>query len=124
MAESPSREAMDRYIATWTAVLDHIGGWPPEEIAKVFNYDHPHFRSAWFLHDSPLEHVSAYLVTNALKGVPGVEISMRIETAIMDGVSDVRYRRYPDRDPNYDWGAARERVKTTNREMELTFLNL
>ncbi|MFK7821302.1 MAG: hypothetical protein AB8G99_21485 [Planctomycetaceae bacterium] len=120
--QDPVREAMDRFIATWTAILSQIAGWTQDQIATVANDGHLCFRSAWFLHYSPIELMPKYLRSEKLSEIPGTEIPRRIEDAITDGISDGADLWHPDLDPKYDWAAARERVATANRIMERKFL--
>ena len=120
--QDPVREAMDRFIATWTAILSKIAGWTPDRIATVANDGHICFRSAWFLHDSPIGFMPRYLVSQKLSEIPGIEIPRRIEDVITDGISDGADFWHPDLDPAYDWSAACKRVASANQEMEREFL--
>jgi hypothetical protein len=103
------REAMDSFLATWTMILDRIGGWPAERIADYANDQHACFRSAFFLHDSPIGIVAARLLPEDLKA-PLLFSIRQICIAIDVGFTIPGHHWHPDLDPNYDWTAARNRV--------------
>jgi hypothetical protein len=103
------REAMDGFLATWTMILDRIGGWPAERIADYANDQHACFRSCWFLHDSPIDFVAGALLPEEL-AIPRLIALRRIYDAIDSGFPSAGHHWHPDLDPNYDWIAARNRV--------------
>jgi hypothetical protein len=105
------REAMDEFIATWTAILDRIGGWPPERIAAHANDRHPCFRSMWFLHDSPIDWVAGLLLPEDLRHGRGIEPGQQVCKAIESGFAPHVHNWHPDQYPDYDWNAARNRVR-------------
>lgn len=117
------REAMNRFLATWTMILYRIGGWSPDRIADFANDRHIAFRSAFFLHYSPIDYVAGWLLSEKLLDVRGMDISNRICTAIESGISPDADPWHPDLDPNYNWLEARDRVNAEIRALEHEYVD-
>jgi len=97
-------------LATWKTVVERIGEWPKDRIATFANDRHICFRSAWFLHDSPLLFIGSQRLPEDLRDVLQINDLRRVIGAIESGIATDADKWHPDLDANYDWGAAKTRV--------------
>lgn len=116
VAQQGVREAMDRFIATWKAALTRIACWSPEQTSEWASDEHHHFKSGFFLHDSPMSIVARELMPKELRNNQAAKV------AVCEAVSAQRTQDlwHPDQDPEYDWDAAFSRVQAAIANLKNT----
>ena len=109
------------FIGTYKKLLWELLGWSESRSVAYVEKSlrRPEVR-LFFYHDTPC-YVVARLVTwetlgNRIVGLPLIRLEARIWHEL-EG-SRKTYNTSPDRDPNYDWVAAKRRVRRLLREAE------
>jgi len=110
------KHAAELFTQTWLAILTRIGGWS-DAAAREWIADQQHtFNSVWFLHDSPLRFAANALLPEPLRQIHGMDLRTRVEDAILP--SGGTHIWHPDRESDFDWEAARQRVQNVIQELE------
>jgi hypothetical protein len=102
----------DYYVGVWRACLQKFAGWPEPQVsswvkARLEKFDGDY---TWLVTEMPFYWIAEELIPIDLKEKIGVRETAKLIPHLLHAVENGKLAW--NEDPNYDWDAARERIRS------------